>query len=142
MNSALTIQEAAAATGLTAHTLRYYERIGLLDPIPRRDNQRRVYRTDDLRWIDFLVRLRTTGMPIRAMLRYAALRREGNTPASLAERRAMLEAQANAVSRQIEALSATLTILRGKIDTYAMLQAMNSPDKNPPGGLHGTASTR
>ncbi|MBV8658006.1 MAG: MerR family transcriptional regulator [Burkholderiales bacterium] len=119
MNATLTIQEAAAATGLTAHTLRYYERIGLLDPIPRHDNQRRVYRTDDLRWINFLIKLRTTGMPIRMMLRYAALRRAGDTPDSLAERRAMLEAQAAEVSRQMDDLSATLAVLQMKVALYA-----------------------
>ena len=126
MNSALTIQEAAAATGLTAHTLRYYERIGLLDPIPRHGNQRRVYRTDDLRWIDFLIKLRTTGMPIRMMLRYAALRRAGDSLESLAERRTMLEKQAALVSRQIEALNATLTILHNKIALYAEKESMHA----------------
>jgi DNA-binding transcriptional MerR regulator len=54
----LTIQEVAQATGLTPHTLRYYERIGLIHPINREENTRRRYTADDVGWIDFLLKLR------------------------------------------------------------------------------------
>ena len=73
MTTSLTIQQTAAATGLTAHTLRYYERIGLLDPVTRQDNKHRLFREEDLLWIAFLVKLRSTGLPIRDMLHYAQL---------------------------------------------------------------------
>ena len=53
-NAELTIQEVTQATGLSAHTLRYYERIGLIHPIQRAENTRRRYTTDDVGWIDFL----------------------------------------------------------------------------------------
>ncbi len=60
-----TIQEAAERTGVSAHTLRYYERIGLLTPIHRETNSgHRRYSEDNLRLVQFLLRLRTTGMPI------------------------------------------------------------------------------
>lgn len=77
MTTSLTIQQAAAATGLTVHTLRYYERIGLIDPIRRKDNKHRIYREEDILWIGFLLKLRSTGLPIQKMLRYAELRRLG-----------------------------------------------------------------
>ncbi|BEV16687.1 hypothetical protein HBDW_34750 [Herbaspirillum sp. DW155] len=79
MTTSLTIAQAADATGLSVYTLRYYERIGLLDPVERRDNRHRRYTQEDLNWIDFLKKLKATGLPVRAMLRYAELRRAGNT---------------------------------------------------------------
>src|SRR5690349_1245444 len=66
MTTVLTIQETSATTGLSVHTLRYYERIGLIHPISRSTSRHRRYREEDLRWIEFLLRLRATGMPIQA----------------------------------------------------------------------------
>ncbi|MCA9976226.1 MAG: MerR family transcriptional regulator, partial [Anaerolineales bacterium] len=63
----LTIQEVAEMTGLTAHTLRYYEKIGLLESIDRHGNGHRRYDEADLGWIHFLKLLRGTGMPIQQM---------------------------------------------------------------------------
>ena len=73
----LTIQEVTKATGLSAHTLRYYERIGLIHPIEREENTRRRYTMDDVGWIDFLLKLRATGMTIKDMQRYAELLEKG-----------------------------------------------------------------
>lgn len=64
MGTDFTIQQVAALTHLSEHTLRYYERIGLLDPIYRASSGHRRYSTHDIGWIEFLIRLRTTGMPI------------------------------------------------------------------------------
>ncbi len=74
----LTIAEVAELTGLTAHTLRYYERIGLLDPVARGPGNARRYDAGDLAWLAFLQRLRATGMAIRDMQHFAALRRDGD----------------------------------------------------------------
>ena len=71
----LPIAEVAARTGLTAHTLRYYERIGLLGPVARGAANARLYDRSDLAWLVFLQRLKATGMPIRHMKRFADLRR-------------------------------------------------------------------
>lgn len=60
----LTIQQVAAATGLTEHTLRYYERIGLIHPIVRAGSGHRRYCERDIWWIEFLMKLRNTGMSI------------------------------------------------------------------------------
>lgn len=67
MTAALSIQQGAATCGLSVHTLRYYERIGLIRPVPRRGNGHRRYRADDMGWIAFLVRLRATGMSVEEM---------------------------------------------------------------------------
>lgn len=75
------IGELAKRAGLSAHTLRYYERIGLLPRADRDASGQRDYDASILVWIGFLERLKTTGMPIREMLRYAALREQGPKPA-------------------------------------------------------------
>ena len=71
------IGELAKRSGLSAHTIRYYERIGLLPYADRDQSGQRDYDASILVWIEFLHRMKTTGMPIREMLRYAALRAGG-----------------------------------------------------------------
>ena len=85
----LTIQHVAEITGLSVHTLRYYERIGLIHPIERAENTHRRYTMDDIGWIDFLNKLRSMGMSIQEMQTYAELQRQGD--ASLPERVEMLK---------------------------------------------------
>ena len=59
------IQQVAQKTGLSIHTLRYYEKVGLLAPIQRGKNGHRQYSIEDIIWLEFLVRLRETGMSIQ-----------------------------------------------------------------------------
>jgi DNA-binding transcriptional MerR regulator len=84
----LSIAEMAQRTGVTAHTLRYYERVGLLE-VARDSTGRRVYGADDFARVVFLTRLRMTGMPIRDLQRYVGLVGQGDT--TVPERLAMLE---------------------------------------------------
>ena len=112
----LTIQEAAEATGLSAHTLRYYERIGLIHPIDREQNTRRLYTADDIGWIDFLTKLRATGMSIKDMQRYAALQRRGDE--TLPERVEMLKALRDQVEDRIGELNEHLKLVNYKIEIY------------------------
>lgn len=118
----MTIQQAAAATGLSVHTLRYYERIGLLDPVQRRGNTHRLFRDEDIQWIGFLLKLRTTGLPIRDMLRYAELRRLGNTPESVSARKALLEQHTQTVEKTLAELQSNLAVLHKKIVMYEHMQ--------------------
>jgi DNA-binding transcriptional MerR regulator len=122
MTDALTIQQTAEACGLSVHTLRYYERIGLIKPVARRSNGHRLYRADDLNWIAFLLRLRATGMPIAQMRRYAQLRERGTQLASVQERKAMLQQHALAVEAEINTLSETLAYLQEKIAVYSTME--------------------
>src|SRR3954452_8112909 len=101
VTEALTIAEAAERTGLSTHTLRYYERIGALrEPPERAASGHRRYTDRDLDWITLLTRLRATGMPIATMLRYAELAREGD--ATAAERKALLVAHRAEVVARLE----------------------------------------
>ena len=113
----LSISEAAQATGLSAHTLRYYERAGLmLDPVGRAESSHRRYTEDDLRWIDFVTKLRSTGMPIRTVRAYTDLVRAG--AGNEAERLALLEEHREAVARRLEDVRRNLAAIDFKIDLY------------------------
>ena len=116
----LTISDAADTVGLSAHTLRYYERAGLmLDPVGRTAATHRRYTDEDLGWITLLTRLRGTGMPIRRMREYADLVRagEGNEQ----ERLALLETHREAVLEQLEQVQRSLVAIETKIDFYRKL---------------------
>jgi DNA-binding transcriptional MerR regulator len=116
MAVSMTISEAAEASGLTAHTLRYYERAGLLDPVGREAGGRRRYDEADLTRIGFLTRLRATGMPIRDVRTYAEYLREGegNEP----QRLALLEAHRDAVRERLAEMERHLELIDYKIDIY------------------------
>ncbi len=115
-NEKLTIQEAAAFTGLSAHTLRYYERAGLLEPVARNASGHRRYARGDLEHLQFLHCLRTTGMPIRRMQAYAALAREGR--ATLDARLELLEAHRRDVQARMAELDRSLQIIDNKIERF------------------------
>jgi DNA-binding transcriptional MerR regulator len=119
MNTNLTVQEAAEATGLSAHTLRYYERIGLVSHVERDPSGHRRYTPDDLGWIHFLNCLRATGMPIARMQEYAALVRAGAHTAD--QRRELLAAHREAVRAEIESLQRHLVMVDEKIRRYERL---------------------
>jgi DNA-binding transcriptional MerR regulator len=110
------IGDLAKVSGLSVHTIRYYETIGLL-PRPHRDGSgHRQYGTDILGWLDFLGHLKSTGMGIADMVAYARLRDEGAHTAEA--RRTMLETQKDKVEAQIALLQSTLPILEKKIALY------------------------
>ncbi|MGY0712788.1 MerR family transcriptional regulator [Azospirillum argentinense] len=123
------IGDLAKRSGLTAHTIRYYERIGLLPYADRNQSRHRDYDASILTWIEFLGRLKTTGMPIRDMLRYAALREEGD--GTEAERRALLEQHRERVRAQVDELNACLLVLDTKIDGYVETEQRKSNDDAP-----------
>lgn len=128
MTQLFSIQEAVRATGLSAHTLRYYERIGLINPITRQANGHRLYRPEDLQWIAFLTRLRSTGMSIEHMLRYAALRRQGDGLSSVSARKRMLDQHTVTLEGKLVALQETLAVLHAKVAFYAKREeALKSP---------------
>lgn len=111
-----TIQQAAEQTGLTSYTLRYYEDIGLLDPIARATNGHRRYSEADLNRIMMLVKLRKTNMSLDDMKYFVTLYREGS--ATAAERREMLEAHRQVIAEQIEELCEIQRFIDYKIGLY------------------------
>ena len=118
-----TVKEAATLTGLSAHTLRYYEREGLLDPVGRAESGHRRYSERDISWIEFLRRLRATGMPIRKMKRFADFRREGDP--TIPARRALLEEHGTEVRQRVAELERDLAAIDEKVELYAEMEARN-----------------
>jgi DNA-binding transcriptional MerR regulator len=111
------VSEISGQVGLSAHTLRWYEQVGLLDPVERDPAGRRRYSEEDLGRLRFLLKLRSTGMPVRDMIRYVELARDGEH--TVAERLAILVEHRERVMTQIEALQEDLKIINYKIDLYS-----------------------
>ena len=114
------IQKTSQETGVTAHTLRYYERIGLLRPIARSESGYRIYSDDDIGWVRFLLCLRNTGMSIQKIQSYLKLEREGNR--SNNDRCRLLEHHKQDVLGQVEALQQNLLAIDAKISHYQSLE--------------------
>jgi DNA-binding transcriptional MerR regulator len=112
----LTIQQVAARTGLSAHTLRYYERAGLLSSVGRAPSGHRRYSESDIYAINFLTRLRAAGMPISGIQRYVSLAQQGD--ATAAERLAILEAHQQTVEQKIAELREHLVVISDKVAHY------------------------
>jgi DNA-binding transcriptional MerR regulator len=120
------IGDLAKRTGTSVHTIRYYERIGLLPRAHRDPSRHRDYDIAILDWLGFIFRLKTTGMPIRQMLRYAALRDRGAE--TQGERQRLLEEHRAHVAAHIAELQAGLIVLDTKIAGYAGATKGNETD--------------
>ncbi len=114
------ISDLSAKCGLSIDTLRFYEKIGLIDPPPRDDAGRRDYPDDVLGWIRFLDQLNATGMKQADRIRYADLRRQG--AATYAERRRMLEAHRDEIIARQAELAAVLQLMDDKVALYRRLE--------------------
>jgi DNA-binding transcriptional MerR regulator len=124
----LSIAEAARRTGVSVHTLRYYERAGLVvTPIDRTQSGRRRYHTEDLKWISICTKLRSTGMPIKAIRRYAQLVSAG--PGNEQERLALLEAHRADVTARLAEVQEHLKLIDHKIDVYRGRVAAGDADQ-------------
>ncbi|GHO63292.1 hypothetical protein KSC_021840 [Ktedonobacter sp. SOSP1-52] len=114
---ALTIQQMVRISGLSAHTLRYYERARLMPPVERDDtNGYRTYTSDSLDWIEFIKRLRATSMPIRDIQRYTQLLLQGEqtTP----ERLHLLKQHQKQVKAHLLEVEKNLAAITAKIAYY------------------------
>lgn len=110
------IQRFAALTGLSAHTLRYYEKIGLLRPVQRDGNGHRHFTEADVEWVQFIKRLKDTGMALQDIRNYAELRAAGT--GTLAQRRALLCTHAQQLEARLALETAHLQRLQEKIAVY------------------------
>jgi DNA-binding transcriptional MerR regulator len=117
VDASLSISEAAERTGLSTHTLRYYEREGLmLGSVDRASSSHRRYSDGDITWVEFLTKLRSTAMPIARVREYVDLVRAGDdsTPARLA----LLLAHRETVVAQLNEMTHSLAAIDFKIATY------------------------
>jgi DNA-binding transcriptional MerR regulator len=120
------IGELSKRSGLSAYTIRYYEKMGLLPFVERDRSGRRDYDISILTWIEFLRRLKMTAMPLSQIRHYALLRNKG--PETGPTRRQILEAHREQVRSHLLDLQFSLQSLDQKISDYA---ANEEKDTNP-----------
>ena len=113
----LTIGQVSARTGLSVHTLRLYEREGLLAGEVRRDGRgRRVYSAEDLEWLQYCTRFRASGMPLAVIRRFAELVRQGSGNEHI--RLKLLHKHRDLVVERIAELTACLEVINFKVGVY------------------------
>ena len=113
------IGELARLSGLSTHTIRYYESVGVPKPIARAANGHRRYQAEDVLWFEFVLRLKLTGMPLAQIKQYAALRVRGES--TLEPRLAMLERHRERLVAKLTELAASADALDAKIRSYRRL---------------------
>lgn len=112
----MTIKQVSQKYEISADTLRYYERVGLIPAVHRRENRIRDYTPEDCRWVEFIKCMRNAGLPIETLIEYVSLFSEGD--ATVEARKALLEEQRDLLARRILEMQQTLERLNRKIDTY------------------------
>lgn len=121
--TAMRIQEFATLTGLGVHTLRYYEKLGLLVPA-RNASGHRDYHRSDLDWAAFIKRLKATDMPLEEIQRYAMLRAQGEMTAGA--RRELLAQHARRLEARLAEQTEHLVRLKDKMAYYDETLLKNS----------------
>ena len=116
MPHSLHIGEVATRTGRSVHAIRWYEAQGLVPGVERDGGGRRVYTEHHIGWLEFMDRLRSTGMSVAQMRAYTALVKKGS--AALGERRALLRAHQARVLENIARWTEALTLIEAKLEFY------------------------
>ncbi len=109
------IGEISKITNLTIDTLRYYEKEGLITPA-RDQNNIRMYSDSDIRWIQFIKKLKQTGMPLKNIKEYSNLRDQGDS--TINERLSLLYEQKQRLEQNSKQLEEHILFLNNKIDIY------------------------
>ena len=112
----MTISEVSKKFDITPDTLRYYERIGLIPPVPRNKSGLRDYDDESCRWIEFIKCMRSAGLPIEALSEYVSLFRQGDE--TINERRKLLIRERDILAQKISDMQDTLMRLDYKISFY------------------------
>ncbi len=122
-----TIKQAAEKMNVTAHTLRYYDKEGLLPFVSRDKSGNRIFTEGDLEWLGLISCLKNTGMPIKQTGTYIQWCAAGD--ASLGARRQMLIEHREAILRQLEELNHNLEAINRKIEYYNKLVGVKVADE-------------
>lgn len=112
----MNIQKFSRLTNISAHTLRYYEKVGLIKQIERNSSGHRYFTPKDVLWVEFIKRLKDTGMPLKEILKYAELRDVGTSTSEA--RMKILEDHAIALEKKIAEEQFNLQMLKTKIQYY------------------------
>ena len=112
----LEISKVSKLTKIKAHTLRYYESIGLIKDIKRNPVGKRIYSEEDLKWLEAIIRLRATGMGINKMKEYARLRHVGDE--TITERKNIMKEHLSSIEDEIKTLLEARDYVTKKIEIY------------------------
>lgn len=112
----MNISTASKETNVSADTIRYYERIGLIPPIERNESGNRNFTDEDLRWIVFSRQMRNAGLSIESLIEYLALFRLGDK--TISARMDLLKEQEDELQTRVDVMVAALERLRYKIENY------------------------
>lgn len=112
----MNISEAAKLMDITAVTLRYYERVGLIPPVTRKNGGVRDFQQEDLNWIEFIKCMRSAGLSVESLIEYTSLYQQGD--ATLDERKRLLQEERNQLVSKYEEIGATIKRLDCKIEDY------------------------
>lgn len=112
----MTIKEVAERYHLTQDTLRYYERVRMIQEVHRTSGGIRDYQEEDLRWLELALCMRKAGLPMEAMIEYLRLYQEGDE--TIPARLELLQNQMELLKKQKEQLEATMSHLSYKISRY------------------------
>ena len=122
----MTIAEVSKKTELSTDTLRYYERIGIIQEVQRSESGIRNYSDYDLGWIEFSKCMRNSGMSIESIIEYIKLYNKGD--ATLEARKQLLISHRDAMQEKLDELQATVNKLNKKIENYESQMAVNEKD--------------
>ena len=112
----MTISEVSQKYGLPADTLRYYEKVGLIPPVNRKESGVRDYTETDCGWVEFIKCMRGAGLSIETLIEYVSLFRRGNR--TLQKRKQLLIKERDALQQRVEQMQQTLNRLNHKIEVY------------------------
>lgn len=112
----MTISEVSEKYGLPADTLRYYEKVGLIPPVTRKDSGVRDYSEEDCGWVEFIKCMRGAGLSIETLIRYVALYRKGNR--TLKQRKQLLIDERDKLQARIKQMQQVLKRLNYKVEVY------------------------
>lgn len=112
----MTIKEVSEKYDISADTLRYYERVGMIPKVTRTKSGIRDYMEEDLKWVELAICMRSAGLPVEVMIEYLKLFQEGD--ATIPARLELLVEQKNALLKQREQIDETLARLGKKIERY------------------------
>jgi DNA-binding transcriptional MerR regulator len=137
----LHIGDVASRTGRSVHTIRWYERQGLIPGVCRDAGGRRVYSDYHVGWLDLMERLRSTGMSIREMREYTRLAQQGSV--ALSDRHALLRAHQTRVQQNIERWTEALALIDAKVEFYGeWIESGERPTVSPHRRLKSGAARR
>lgn len=116
----MTISEVSKKYNITADTIRYYEKEGLIPTVPRNKNGIRDFDENSCGWIEFIKCMRSAGLEIETLKRYVSLFRQGTK--TVKERKILLEEQREKLLKKHEDIKATLDRLNYKIEKYEEIE--------------------